>query len=89
MIFRAANAVNLVCNQINMVRRIIYLKGEVLINLKLEAESHETNTAEETCLSCEDAIVEVTRPTSILVSYVDEHADLHEKFIEGEDARLI
>lgn len=88
-----ARGVGLAAPQVNVSRRIMVIdpvKEEgaapqpmVLINPEIIWKSEAPNVFEEGCLSLPDYYVEVERPASVRVKYLDRDAREHEMLAEG------
>lgn len=88
-----ARGVGLAAPQVNVSRRILVMdpiKEEgvppqpmVMINPEIIWRSEELSTFEEGCLSLPEYYVEVERPASVRVKYLDRDAQEHEIMAEG------
>lgn len=69
----SANGIGLAANQVNVGLRMFVLNNDKMtfINPEIIESSQETQTIEEGCLSFPNLFFTVTRPRSILVSWMD------------------
>ena len=61
----------------------------VFINGHITAESEQTCGMEEGCLSLPGIHEKVVRPTRVRITYLDEHLQPHDEWVEGYLARVI
>lgn len=60
-----------------------------MVNPEITWKSEETDKMEEACLSLENISVVVTRPTEVIVKYLDEKEAKQERHLKGFDARVV
>jgi len=87
----SANGIGLAANQVNVGLRMFVLNhdAKTFINPQIIEQSDETQTQEEGCLSFPNLFFTVTRPKSILVSWIDEHLKKQVDRFEGIWAQCI
>jgi len=88
----AAPGVGLAAVQVGVPRRLVVLdvadedeepQPLVLFNPEIVALGSQTRLHEEGCLSIPDTRVEIERPTSLTLRYIDRHGVAHEMDAEG------
>ena len=87
------NGIGLAAIQVGLKRRIIVAsidgKDVALINPKIVSFSDDKSTMEEGCLSVPTILAEITRPESIVVSYIDRDYNQVEERFSGLASHII
>lgn len=88
-----ANGVGLATPQVNRAERVciavIGRKMTALINPKITAKSKEKDVDQEGCLSLPNVWIDVPRPVSITLEYMDLKGKKQERKLEKFDARVV
>jgi len=96
--FTAANELNcggLAANQVGYSYHAFIVnmskdkKPYKMVNLEILKFSDAARSWKEGCLSFPDVWLDIERPESVLVKYMDESGKMHEKEFEGGEARCI
>ena len=87
----SANGIGLAANQVNVGLRMFVMNNDAktFINPEIIEQSDEVQTQEEGCLSFPNLFFTVTRPKSILVSWIDEKLQTQVDRFEGIWAQCI
>lgn len=90
-----AHGCGLAAPQVNVHKRIFVMQcklngpPDVFINPEIVSFSEEKNSIKEGCLSIPEHYAEVSRSRSIVVRFLDERGQLHEKMFDGLESICI
>ena len=98
-IMKRGPGVGLAANQIGILKKIVVINIQdqekkteevyVLFNPSIKSYSTETAVMEEGCLSFPKQFIEIERPASIVIEYIDENNKIIKKEKKGYEARIL
>ena len=87
-IMKENSGCGLAAPQVGISKRFFMIGPEMLINPQIVKYSHEAISVEEGCLSLPGCVLQVLRPSSVFVEYIDYKKELKSMTLHGDCARI-